>query len=150
MNGLYNHEAFVTTKERILHWQYSNIVVGLPCGSAGKESACNAGDLGSITGLGRSPGEGNSYPLQYSGLENPMEYIVHGVANSGTQPSDFHFLHFFTFNIVVTLLIMKLYSVFWFYYFSHRPNVLFQDMLQDNHDAFSHYNSSVSSGMKVS
>ena len=45
------------------------------CGSAGKESACNVGDLGSIPGLGRSPGEGKSYPLQYSGLENSMDYI---------------------------------------------------------------------------
>ena len=44
--------------------------MGFPCGSAGKESACNAGDLGSIPGLGRSPGEGKGYPLQYSGLEN--------------------------------------------------------------------------------
>ena len=47
--------------------------VTFPGGSAGKESACNAGDLGSIPGLGRSPGEGNSYPLQYSGLENSMD-----------------------------------------------------------------------------
>ena len=45
-----------------------------PCGSAGKESAHSAGDLGSIPGLGRSPGEGKGYPLQYSGLENPMDY----------------------------------------------------------------------------
>ena len=43
---------------------------GFPCGSDGKESACNVGDLGSIPGLGRSPREGNGYPLQYSGLEN--------------------------------------------------------------------------------
>ena len=50
---------------------------GLPfCGSAGKESACNAGDLGSIPGLGRSPGEGNGCPLQYSGLENSMDCTV--------------------------------------------------------------------------
>ena len=49
-----------------------------PCGSAGKESAHNAEDLGSIPGLGRSHGEGNSYPLQYSGLENSMDYIVQG------------------------------------------------------------------------
>ena len=47
--------------------------MGLPCDSAGKESACNAGDLGSIPGLGRSPGEGNDNPLQYSCLENPMD-----------------------------------------------------------------------------
>ena len=46
---------------------------GFPCGSVGKESACNAGDLGSVPGLGRSPGEGNGYPLQYSGLENSMD-----------------------------------------------------------------------------
>ena len=52
---------------------------GVPGGSDGKESACSAGDLGSIPGLGRTPGEGNGYPLQYSGLENSMDYIVHGV-----------------------------------------------------------------------
>ena len=46
---------------------------GFPGGSAGKESACNVGDLGSIPGLGRSPGEGKGYPLQYSGLENSMD-----------------------------------------------------------------------------
>ena len=50
-----------------------------PCGSTGKESACNAGDLASIPGLGRSPGEGKGYRLQYSGLENSMDCIVHGV-----------------------------------------------------------------------
>ena len=52
------------------------------CGSAGKESACNVGDLGSIPGLGRSPGEWNGYPLQCSGLENTMDCIVHGVTKS--------------------------------------------------------------------
>ena len=54
----------------------------IPCGSAGEESACSAGDLGSIPGLGRSPGEGKGCPLQYSGLENSMDYIVHGVTKS--------------------------------------------------------------------
>ena len=49
--------------------------LGFPGGSAGEESACNAGDLGSVPGLGRSPGEGNGYPLQYSGLDNSMDYI---------------------------------------------------------------------------
>ena len=53
--------------------------LGFPCGVAGKESACNAGDLGLIPGLGRSPGEENGYPVQYSGLENSMDYTVHGV-----------------------------------------------------------------------
>ena len=57
---------------------------GFPCGSAGKESACNAGDLGSIPGLGRSPGEGKGYSRQYSGLENSMDWIVHGVTKSQT------------------------------------------------------------------
>ena len=55
-----------------------------PCGSAGKESACNAGDLGLIPGLGRSPGEGKGYPLQYSGLENSLDCMVHGVTKSRT------------------------------------------------------------------
>ena len=47
--------------------------MGFPCGSAGKESACNAGDLGLIPWLGRYPGEGKGYPLQYAGLENSMD-----------------------------------------------------------------------------
>ena len=61
------------------------------CGSAGKESACNAGDLGSVPGLGKCPGEGKGYPLQCSGLENSIDCIVHGVAKSQTRLSDFHF-----------------------------------------------------------
>ena len=67
--------------------------VGFPCASAGKESICNAGDMDSIPGLWRSPGEEKGYSLQYSGLENSMDCIVHGVANSCTWLSDFHF-HF--------------------------------------------------------
>ena len=67
------------------------VFLGFPCASAGKESACNVGDLGSIPGLRRGPGEGKSYPLQYSGLENSMDYTVHGVSKSWTQLSDFHF-----------------------------------------------------------
>ena len=64
---------------------------GFPGSSAGKESACNAGDPGSISGSGRSSGEGKGYPLQYSGLENSVNCIVHGVTKSQTQLSDFHF-----------------------------------------------------------
>ena len=60
---------------------------GFPGSSAGKESTCNAGDLGLIPGLERSPGEGNGYSLQYSGLENSMASI--GIA--GSRLSDFHF-----------------------------------------------------------
>jgi len=62
----------------IIYW-------GFPCGSTGKESTCNAGNLSLIPGLGRSPGEGKGYPLQYSGLENSMDCIVHGVAKSWTR-----------------------------------------------------------------
>ena len=66
---------------------------GFPGGSDGKESTCNARDLGSIPGLGRSPGEGKGYPLEYSGLENSMDCRVHRVSKSQTRLSDFHF-HF--------------------------------------------------------
>ena len=68
---------------------YIGVQLDFPCGSAGKESACNAGDLGVISRLGRSPGEGKGYPPQYSGLENSMD-CNHGVAESPTQLSDFH------------------------------------------------------------
>ena len=66
------------------------VFLGFPGGSAGKESACNAGDLGSIPGWGRPPEEGNDYSLQYSGLEKSTDCIVHGVANSqtGMAPND--------------------------------------------------------------
>ena len=57
----------------------------------GRESACNAGDLCSIPGLGISPGERKGYPLHYFGLENSMDCIVHGVTKSCTRLSDFHF-----------------------------------------------------------
>ena len=60
-----------------------NTYLGFPDSSVGKESACNAGDPGSIPGLGRSPGEGKGYLLQYSGLENPMDCIVHGLQRVG-------------------------------------------------------------------
>ena len=69
---------------------YSKQKEGFPGGSNGKESASNAGDWGSVPGLGRSPGEGNGYPLQYSYLENSLERgawraIAHGIAKSHTQ-----------------------------------------------------------------
>ena len=71
----------------LIWWCYMDF----PCGSAGKKSTCNVGDLGLIPGLGRSPREGKSYPFQYSFLENSMDSIVHGVAKSQTWLSDFHF-----------------------------------------------------------
>ena len=61
-----------------------------PGGSACKEAACNAGDLGLIPGLGRSPGGGKGYPLQYPGLENSMDCVVHRVVKSQTRLSNFH------------------------------------------------------------
>ena len=74
-------------------YMYFYIYKGFPGSSAGKEFTCNAGDLGSIPGLGRSPGKGNGNPLQYSCLENPMDRgawqsTVHGVAKSRAQLSD--------------------------------------------------------------
>ena len=65
--------------------------MGFPGGSDGKESTCNAGDLASIPGLGRSPGGGDGYPLQCSGLENSMDCTVHRVSKSRTRLSGFHF-----------------------------------------------------------
>ena len=80
-----------------IHWRRDRlptpVLLGFPCGSTGKEPTYNVGDLVSIPGLGRSPGEGKDYPLQYSGLENSMDCIVHGVAKSWTWLSNFHF-HF--------------------------------------------------------
>ena len=66
--------------------------MGFPCGSAGKESTCNAGDRGLIPRLGRSSGEGKGYLLHYSGLENSMVFIVHEVAESDmTERLSLHF-----------------------------------------------------------
>ena len=77
------------------HWRRDRlptpIFLGFPCGSAGQESACNVGDVGSIPGLQRSPGDVKGYPLQYSGLENSMNCIVHGITKSRTQLNNFHF-----------------------------------------------------------
>ena len=82
-------ETQVDSWVRKLRWKWDRlptpISLGFSCGSAGKESTCHVGDLGLIPGLGRSPGEGNGNPLQYSCLENPMDKgawqaTVHGVA----------------------------------------------------------------------
>ena len=89
-------ETPVQSWDKKIHWRRDRlptpIFLDFPCESAGKETACNVGDLGSIPGLGRSPREGKGYPLQYSGLENSIDCIVHGVTKSWTQLSDFHFL----------------------------------------------------------
>ena len=79
---------------------------GFLCGSFGKESTCNVGDLGSIPGLGRFPGEGKGYQLHYSGLEIFMDYIGHGIAKSQTQLSNFHFIY----NIYIYAYAMLCYA----------------------------------------
>ena len=71
---------------------YVRYIKGFPGDSAGNKSVCNAGDLGLNPGLGRSPGEEKGYLFQYSGLENSMDCIVHGVAKSRTRLNDFHSL----------------------------------------------------------
>ena len=91
-------DSYATPPDRC-HWHLhvtdggTELWEGFPCGLAGKESTCNAGDLGLFPGLGRSPGEEKGYPLQYPGLENTMDCVVHGVTKSRTRLSDFHF-HF--------------------------------------------------------
>ena len=82
--------------------------MGLLCGSAEKESACNTGDIGLIPGLGRSLGEGKGYPLQYSGLQTSMNCIVHGVTKNWTQLSNFLFQNGTHFKVYELLILAKL------------------------------------------
>ena len=90
--------------------QISFYIKVFPCGSAGKESTCNVGDLGSIPGFRRSPGERKGYPLQYSGLENSMDCIVHRVAKSGTRLSEFHlYQKGELWLVVVNMLVLELF-----------------------------------------
>ena len=91
-----HHPPWMGTSSWVQSWsqawcRFDSHLCPYPCGSPSKESACNAGDLGSISVLGRSPGEGKGYPLQYSGLENSMDCIVYGVSKSWTWLSDFYF-----------------------------------------------------------
>ena len=90
-------------------------MMSFPGGSDGKESTCNVGDPGLIPGLGRSPGEGNGYPLQYSCLETSVDRgacqtTVHGGAKSRTQLSDKHFFHFSYLHIIFLFKSAQLYS----------------------------------------
>ena len=82
-------------------WYHFLNDLGFPGSLAGKESSCSVGDLVSIPGLGRSPGEGKGYTLQYSGLENSMDCIIYGVTKSWTGPSDFHFTSLFKQSIFI-------------------------------------------------
>ena len=87
---------------------------GFPCGSAGKESPHTVGDLGLIPGLGRSPGEGKGYSLQYTDLENSMDCGVHGVTKCWTQLSNFHFslspTYLVYFNIKATVFSFQIFE----------------------------------------
>ena len=82
--------SITKSQTRLRNWHCFTYIYSCSCGSAGKESTCSVGDLGLIPCLGRSPGEVKDYPLQYSGLENSTDCIVHGVAKS-----DFYFTSFF-------------------------------------------------------
>ena len=89
--------------------------MGFPGTSDSEESACNAGDLGSIPVLGRSPGEGKGYPLQYSCLENSMDrgawqVTVHGVSKSQTRLSDFHIFIFYIPHIYILYIHKYIYN----------------------------------------
>ena len=84
----YFYKTSILTPNILYH---SYVYKDFPCGSAGKESAYNLGDLGSISGLGRSPGEGKGYSFQYSGLENSMDCIVYGLQRVGHNWATFTF-----------------------------------------------------------
>ena len=86
-------------------------MAGFPCGSAGKESTCNAGDPSSIPVLGRSPGEEKGYPLHYSGLKNSMDCIVRGVAKSQTQLNNFHFHDTRQLTLFLIILDLRISSI---------------------------------------
>ena len=113
------------------HWVsflYVSINVGFPGGSDGKESACNAGDLSSIPGLGRSPGEGNGNPLQYSCLENPMDRgawkaTVHAVTNSQTQLEWPTLLHFHMYLLIMIMMMTLIVTVL-VTYFINRSSIM--------------------------
>ena len=94
-----NPPAMQETLVRFLGWEdplengtaTHSRILRLPLWLSWQRILCNVGDLGSVPGLGRSPGEGNGYPLQYSGQENSMDCIVHGVTKCRTQLSNFHY-----------------------------------------------------------
>ena len=92
-------------------------VLGLPFGSAGKEAACNTGDLGLISGLGRYPGEGKGYPLQYSGLGNSMDCIVCGVTKSQTQLSSFQSFRRWVIEDLALIYVIKCSACVFLYVF---------------------------------
>ena len=96
-------------------------------------STCNVGDLGSIPGSGRSPGEGKGYPLQYSGLENSIDSIVCGVAKSQTRLSDFHFTSLHLLKLCHQMATLEIRSsTYKIWYYQQRREINFR-VLQGNH-----------------
>ena len=85
------HKSYASEGLQSLLTQLYSELSMVSLGFTGRESTCNAGDLGSIPRLGRSSGKERGYPLQYSGLKNSMDCIVHGVTKSWTQLSNFLF-----------------------------------------------------------
>ena len=128
----------------------SHLNVGFCGGSVSKKSTCNAGDLGSIPGLGISPGEGNGYPLQYSGLENSMDSgawraIVHWVTKSRTQLSNLHFSFLQYVILIQSSAHQKSFSLTgrsYFFFFCLRKHsffIQFQAKPYPNYDTFPVY-----------
>ena len=93
-------------RDRLPIWLF----LGFPGGSDGKESACHVGDLGSVPGLRRSPGGEHGNPLQYSGQENSMDYLFHGVAKSWTWLSGLIFIRFY---VIICWWTFRLFSIFY-------------------------------------
>ena len=91
-HGLQNEKPGFSVLHRLLEFPQTHVHWGFPGDSAGKESTCNAEDLSSIPGLGRSPEEGKGYPCQYSGLENSMDCIFHGATELEQLSLSFTFM----------------------------------------------------------
>ena len=94
----------------------SHCIKSISCGSAGKESTCSMGDLVSVPGLGRFPGERNGYPLQYCGLENSIDCIVHGVTKSWTWLSEFHFTFHMKHQEFSTAVLLCWWCIYIYFY----------------------------------
>ena len=119
-----------------IRWKWDRLptpaLQGFLCGSAGKEPACNVGDLDLIPGLGRSPKERKGYPLQYSGLENSKDCTVHGVAKIRTRLSDFYF-HFCLVSLRVSpfhFIVLKVQSFCYVYLILQRYLYLVTDVIK--------------------
>ena len=122
-------ETWVQSLGWEIHWRSNKlpapVFLGFPCGSVGKESACNMWDLCSVTGLGRYPGEGKGCPIQYSGLENSMDCTVHRVTESRTQLSNSHFQ--LIKKYLNSFLVLSFRGKFYLLYFPDNGVSLFAD-----------------------